>query len=66
MKAKVKVAILTAFIVTSYMSLILVLVNIGFTKNFVLIWLRSWFTAFIIATPSLLFIAPIIKKNIKK
>lgn len=66
MIAKVKIAILTAFTVTSYMSFILVLVNIGFTNNFILIWLRSWFTAFIIATPSLLFIAPIIKKYISK
>lgn len=65
-KAKIKLAILTALIVTSYMSFILVLLNIGLTKNFTFIWLRSWLTAFIIATPSLLFIAPLIKKYTKK
>jgi hypothetical protein len=66
MKNKVKAAILTAFIVTSYISFTLVYVNYGFNKNFVLIWLRSWLTAFIIAIPSLLFIAPIIKKLLRK
>lgn len=66
MKNKVKAAILTAFIVTSYISFTLVYVNYGFNKNFVLIWLRSWLTAFIIAIPSLLFIAPIIKKMLRK
>ncbi len=65
MKNKTKVAILTAFIVTSYISFTLVMINIGFVKNLFLIWLKNWMIAFLLAIPSLLFIAPYIKKRIE-
>lgn len=66
MKHIVKVAVITALIVTSYMSFILAIVNVGFNKNFILIWLTNWLTAFLLAIPSLLIIAPFIKKKLKK
>lgn len=59
-----KLSIVTALIVTSYMTFIIVAVNIGFVSNFVLMWLRSWFIAFLIATPSIHCIAPYIKGRI--
>lgn len=65
MKYKVKVAVITALIVTSYMSFLLVVVNTGFVKNFILVWFTNWLIAFLLATPSLLFIAPLIKKKVK-
>ncbi len=52
-----------AFIVTSYISFILVAVNAGFNNNFVELWLRSWLIAYLLAIPSLLFLPPYIRKN---
>jgi|GEM_PF-1421388 len=50
-----------AIVVTSYISFFLVALNAGFTENFVAVWLRSWSIAFLLAVPSLLFVAPRIK-----
>ena len=67
MKAKeLKLSIITALIVTSYMTFIIIAVNIGFVYDFVFIWLRSWLIAFIIATPSIHIIAPYIKEKANK
>ncbi len=54
-----------AFIVTSYVSFTLVFINIGFGDDFLFIWLRSWLIAFLLATPSLLIVAPLIRKKMK-
>lgn len=64
MNLEIKVICLTAFIITSYMTFILVLINFGCTDDFVYIWIKSWFTAFSIALPSFLWIAPALKKII--
>ena len=67
MKAKeLKISIITALIVTSYMTFIIIAVNIGFVYNFLFIWLRSWLIAFVIATPSIHIIAPYIKEKANK
>ncbi|NCT10420.1 MAG: DUF2798 domain-containing protein [Flavobacteriia bacterium] len=67
MKAKeFKISIITALIVTSYMTFIIIVVNIGFVYNFLFIWLRSWFIAFVIATPSIHVVAPYIKEKSNK
>jgi phosphate/sulfate permease len=64
--ANLKLSIVTALIVTSYMTFVIVAVNIGFVSNFVFMWLRSWFIAFLIATPSIHLIAPYIKEKVNK
>ncbi|MBY0480286.1 MAG: DUF2798 domain-containing protein [Chitinophagaceae bacterium] len=64
-KSKIKFAFITALVVTSYISFTVVSVNLGFGKYFLFIWFRSWFIAWLLAVPSLLFIAPLIRKKIK-
>ncbi|MCF6270799.1 MAG: DUF2798 domain-containing protein [Melioribacteraceae bacterium] len=64
-KPNLKFAFTMAFIVTSYISFILVVINAGFNSNFMILWLRSWFIAYLLAVPSLLFLPPIIRKKIK-
>ncbi|MDD5151978.1 MAG: DUF2798 domain-containing protein [Flavobacterium sp.] len=67
MKAKgLKISLFTAMIVTSYMTFIIIAVNIGFVYNFLFIWLRSWLIDFVIATPSIHIIAPHIKEKLNK
>ena len=61
-----KFSLIMAFMVTSYISFTLVIVNVGFTSNFIFIWLRSWLIAFVLATPSLLLVAPLIRDKIDK
>ena len=63
--ANIKISLIMAFIVTSYVSFTLVFINIGFEGDFVFIWLRSWLIAFLLATPSLLIIAPLLRKKMK-
>ena len=53
-----------AFVVTCYISFFLVALNTGFTKEFLAIWMRSWLIAFLLAIPSLLFVAPSIKQSL--
>lgn len=60
-----KASIITAFVVTCYISFILVLVNFGFNNNFVQIWVKSWAIAFILAVPSMLIMIPLINKKLK-
>jgi hypothetical protein len=62
--SKIKLAVAIAFVVTSYITFTLVAVNVGFVNSFVFIWLRSWLIAFLLALPSLLFIAPFIKRKL--
>ncbi len=58
-------ALAMAFIVTSYISFILVAINTGFNNEFMTSWLRSWFIAYVLAIPSLLFLPPYIRKKLK-
>ncbi|MBF2709534.1 DUF2798 domain-containing protein [Flavobacterium soyangense] len=61
----IKSTLVIALIVTSYITFTLVAVNVGFVQNFIYIWLRSWLIAFILAVPSLLYVAPVIRKKFK-
>lgn len=63
-KKELKTATIVAFVVTSYITFTLVAVNVGFIQNFIFVWLRSWLIAFILALPSLLFVAPFIRKKL--
>jgi len=64
-KSNFKFAFTMAFIVTSYISFILVAFNAGFNTDFVIIWLRSWFIAYLLTIPSLLFLPPIVRRKLK-
>ncbi|MFH7000592.1 DUF2798 domain-containing protein [Flavobacterium bizetiae] len=64
--ADLKLSIITALIVTSYMTFIIIAVNIGFVSDFIFMWVRSWIIAFFIATPSIHNIAPYIKYRANK
>ena len=63
-KAQFKFALITGFVVTSYITFTLVAVNVGFKNDFIFKWLRSWLIAYILAVPSLLFVAPSIRKKL--
>jgi Protein of unknown function (DUF2798) len=63
-RQNLKFALITGMIVTSYITFTLVAINMGFKNDFIFKWFRSWFIAYILVIPSLLFIAPYIRKKL--
>ena len=62
MKQRLAFALIMGFITTAIISFVLIVVNIGFSKNFIFFWLRSWSIAYVLAVGSMLFIAPRIQQ----
>lgn len=58
MKKRLAFALLMGSITTCIISLALVAINVGPGPAFLGIWLRSWATAYLVAIPIILFIAP--------
>jgi len=63
-KAHLKFALITGLVVTSYITFTLVAVNVGFKNDFIFKWVRSWLIAYMLVVPSLLFVAPFIRKKL--
>jgi Protein of unknown function (DUF2798) len=59
---EIKFAATMSLVTTFFVTLVLVSVNLGFTKTFIVVWLRSWLIAFIMVGLSILFVAPVIRK----
>ena len=51
-----------ALMMSCLMSLVVTTVNVGFVDNLISIWLRAWGTAFCIAFPAIVLLAPIARK----
>lgn len=58
MKKKLAFAIIMAIFTTGIVTFAAISVNIGFTENFIKIWLKSWGISYIVAIPAILIIAP--------
>jgi hypothetical protein len=66
MMKNLKFALLMSSITTLFVSLVLVVVNLGFTDDFIKVWLRTWLIAFVLVTLSILFLAPVLRKFLDK
>jgi hypothetical protein len=64
LKVHLKFALITGLVVTSYVTFTLVAVNVGFKNDFIFKWVRSWLIAYMLVVPSLLFVAPFIRKKL--
>ena len=64
-KQDVKFALLMSFIATFFVSCVIVMVNLGFKPQFLIVWMRSWFIAFVMVTLAILFLAPVVRKWVK-
>lgn len=58
MKQKIAFALLMGIVTTGVISFTLIAINVGFTKQFAQIWLRSWSIAYLIVIPAILLIGP--------
>lgn len=62
MKQKIAFAFLMGIITTGLVSFTVVFVNLGFTENFLKIFLKSWAIAYVIVIPVILIVAPQIER----
>lgn len=44
------------------MSIVISALNMGISRELLVIWPKAWFLAFIVAFPTVLIVAPIVKK----
>ena len=51
-----------ALFMSCIMSLVISVFNVGFVSNILLIWLKAWSFAFVVAFPTVVTVAPIAKK----
>jgi len=58
MKKKIAFAMIMGVVTTGIISFSLIALNVGFGAAFIQIWLKSWVTAYVIAIPAILVIAP--------
>ncbi|CAL2094984.1 conserved hypothetical protein [Tenacibaculum sp. 190524A05c] len=62
LKKKLVFALTMGVITTGIISFSLIVINLGFSNNFIQVWLKSWLLAYILVIPAILFIAPPIEK----
>jgi len=58
LKRKIAFALSMGIVTTGIISFVLLALNLGFTKGFPLVWLRSWGIAYVIVIPAILAIGP--------
>jgi uncharacterized membrane protein len=63
---ELKFASLMSLLTTFFVTFVIVMVNVGFTEKFFLIWIRSWLIAFVLVGLSILYVAPIIRNFLTK
>lgn len=55
-------AFFMALIMSFLMSGVISVINLGVPDNFLTIWFHAWWSAFVIAFPIVLFVAPMVRK----
>lgn len=59
-------AFFMALFMSFWMSAVISFINVGWIENFVYIWLHAWWIAFVVAFPSVIFVAPMVRKVVGK
>lgn len=62
MKQKLFFAMLMAVVTTGIISFTLLTINLGWIKDFVWIWMRSWAISYLIALPLILLLSPKVQR----
>lgn len=65
-KRKIVFALSMGVVTTGLISFTLLALNLGFSKGFVLTWLRSWSIAYLIVIPAILLIGPRLQAQIDR
>ena len=51
-----------ALLMSCIMSLVITLFNVGIVQGIALIWLKAWGFAFVVAFPTVVLVAPLVRK----
>ncbi|MBX4906074.1 MULTISPECIES: DUF2798 domain-containing protein [Rhizobium] len=65
-KRKVAFALSMGIVTTGIISFTLLALNLGFSEEFVLTWLRSWSIAYLIVIPAILLIGPHLQAQVDR
>ena len=66
MKRKIAFALSMGVVTTGIISFVLLALNLGFSKEFALTWLRSWSIGYAIVIPAILLIGPRLQAQIDR
>lgn len=66
LKRKIAFALLMGIVTTGVISFTLLSLNLGFSEDFVLTWLRSWSVAYVIVIPAILLIGPHLQAQVDR
>jgi hypothetical protein len=66
LKRKIVFALSMGIVTTGIVSFVLIVLNLGFSDRFVLVWLRSWGVSYAIAIPAILVIGPRLQAKIDR
>ncbi|MFK8332653.1 DUF2798 domain-containing protein [Pseudomonas sp. BJa5] len=66
LKRKIAFALSMGVVTTGIISFSLLALNLGFTKDFALVWLRSWGLAYLIVIPAILLIGPRLQAQVDR
>lgn len=55
-------AFFMALFMSGFMSLVISVFNVGLVDDIALIWLKAWSFAFVVAFPTVVFVAPMVHK----
>jgi hypothetical protein len=58
LKRKIVFALSMGIVTTGIVSFVLIALNLGFTANFMQVWLRSWVIGYVLVTPAILLVGP--------
>lgn len=66
LKRKIAFALLMGIVTTGIISFTLLSLNLGFSEDFALTWLRSWSVAYVIVIPAILVIGPRLQAQVDR
>jgi hypothetical protein len=65
-KRKVAFALSMGVVTTGIISFVLLVLNLGFSSDFALAWLRSWAVGYVIVIPAILLIGPQLQAQVDR
>jgi hypothetical protein len=66
LKRKIAFSLLMGVVTTGIISFVLLALNLGFTTEFALTWLRSWAIGYAIVIPAILLIGPRLQAQVRR
>ncbi|MCO4892414.1 MULTISPECIES: DUF2798 domain-containing protein [Cupriavidus] len=66
LKRKIAFALSMGVVTTGIISFALLALNVGFTEDFALTWLRSWGVGYVIVIPAILLVGPRLQARVER